>query len=151
MEETRIKNQPQQPVTVMMVPQPVDEDKINLLELWRVLVRKRFLIATMVLFCLCGGAVYAFTAKPVYESRAVIQIGQIDRLIEGQRALLQRLSLKWGDAVKVREKGVSHIEITSAGATPQLALDLAKKVVEQVIAEHRAVFDSTSGIWQKER
>jgi|GEM_PF-4815786 len=166
MGEKRVKDQPQQPVPVMMVPQPLDEDEINLLDLWRVLVREKFLIAATALVCLGVGAIYAFTARPVYESRAVIHIGQINRIaspeemtenqIEDPDTLTQRLSLKWGNTVRVNPLGKrlqenkSFIEIMAAGTTPQSAFDLAGKVVAQVISEHRQLFDATLKVWQEQ-
>lgn len=51
-----------------------DEDEVNLLEYWDIVVDSRWLIAVVTALALAVGGAYAFLAKPVYESNLLIQV-----------------------------------------------------------------------------
>ncbi|MCK5643465.1 MAG: hypothetical protein KAJ19_21825, partial [Gammaproteobacteria bacterium] len=51
------------------------EDEINLLDLWRVLIRRKATFFVVFLLVMASSLTYLVLAKPVYESRAVIQVG----------------------------------------------------------------------------
>jgi len=53
---------------------PDDEDDVNLVEYWDIIVDNRWLIAAITALALALGAGYAFLAKPVYESNLLIQV-----------------------------------------------------------------------------
>jgi tyrosine-protein kinase Etk/Wzc len=57
-------------------PQPPqeDDDEINLLEYWDIVVDNRWLIAAITALAFIIGLAYAFLAKPVYESNLLIQV-----------------------------------------------------------------------------
>lgn len=56
-------------------PFHLPEDEINLLDLWRVLVRRRRLIFGIWLACVLAGGAYAMLAPPSYEFLTSIEIG----------------------------------------------------------------------------
>ena len=62
----------QQGVPVMLVAQPIEEDEINLLDLWRTLCEKKRLIAAVTIICTLIGLTYAMLATPVYHIEARI-------------------------------------------------------------------------------
>ncbi len=53
---------------------PNDDDEINLVEYWDIIVDNRWLIAAVTALALAIGGAYAFLAKPVYESNLLIQV-----------------------------------------------------------------------------
>jgi tyrosine-protein kinase Etk/Wzc len=56
-------------------PQPPQEDdEINLLEYWDIIVDSRWLVAAIMALALIIGLAYALLAKPVYESNLLIQV-----------------------------------------------------------------------------
>lgn len=64
----------------LTAPQPAhyapaqEDDEINLLEYWDIIVDNRWLIAAVTALAVLGGAAYAFLAKPVYETNLLIQV-----------------------------------------------------------------------------
>jgi len=61
------------PQVVHYAPAQEDDD-INLLEYWDIVVDNRWLIAGITALTLLAGAAYAFLAKPVYETNLLIQV-----------------------------------------------------------------------------
>src|SRR5690625_572473 len=58
-------------------PSPAPQDEINLFDLWDILVRFRWRLLTVWGLTIAAALSYLALATPVYESRAVVQIGQI--------------------------------------------------------------------------
>jgi tyrosine-protein kinase Etk/Wzc len=58
-----------------VAPLPAQEDDaINLVEYWDIIVDNRWFIATVTALALIVGSAYAFLARPVYESNLLIQV-----------------------------------------------------------------------------
>ena len=65
----------QGPTALPAAPTPLDdEDEINLLEYWDIIVDSRWLVAAITALALVTGGAYAFLAKPVYEANLLIQV-----------------------------------------------------------------------------
>jgi chain length determinant protein (polysaccharide antigen chain regulator) len=64
--DTRKEEQVQY-VPVQMMPMGGDEDEIDLLDLWRILVKGKWIIAGVTLCCVLAGVGYALLATPVYK------------------------------------------------------------------------------------
>jgi LPS O-antigen subunit length determinant protein (WzzB/FepE family) len=75
--DTRKEEQVQY-VPVQMMPMGGDEDEIDLLDLWRILVKGKWIIAGVTLCCVLAGVGYALLATPVYEIEALLAPGTID-------------------------------------------------------------------------
>jgi capsular exopolysaccharide synthesis family protein len=50
------------------------EERLSLMDVWRVLMKRIFIILAVTLICLAGAAIYTFRTKPVYESVSRIEI-----------------------------------------------------------------------------
>lgn len=61
-----------------MVNKPEKTNEIDLLALWRIFIKRRWVVLTLVLFAVTMSAILSFTATPIYEATATI-------LIENQR------------------------------------------------------------------
>jgi LPS O-antigen subunit length determinant protein (WzzB/FepE family) len=61
-----------------MMPMGGDEDEIDLLDLWRILLKGKWIIAGVTLCCVLAGVGYALLATPVYEIEALLAPGTID-------------------------------------------------------------------------
>ncbi|MFC5498382.1 polysaccharide biosynthesis tyrosine autokinase [Caenimonas terrae] len=55
-------------------PAPEDDDQINLVEYWDILVDNRWLILLVLVLALAVGSGYALFSKPVYEANMLIQV-----------------------------------------------------------------------------
>ena len=72
---------------------PSADDEINLTDLWRVLARRKALVLAMPVLSLLVAALYLLITPAVFESRAVIQVGQVGQVgqVEAPTVLVQRL------------------------------------------------------------
>ena len=57
--------------------QYIEEDKIDLRELWQVLFKRKVSILVITLLVTAIAGIYAFTVKPVYQGSALIEIGEV--------------------------------------------------------------------------
>jgi tyrosine-protein kinase Etk/Wzc len=64
----------QTPLALPTGPALEDNDEINLVEYWDILVDSRWLIALITALAIVIGGGYAFLARPVYESNLLIQV-----------------------------------------------------------------------------
>ncbi len=55
----------------MIVP---SNERLSLMDVWRVLMKRIFIILAVTLICLAGATIYTFRTKPVYESVSRIEI-----------------------------------------------------------------------------
>lgn len=70
---THLHNQLTQ--TALPAPAPIDDDdEINLIEYWDIIVDNRWLVAAITALAMAIGGAYAFLARPVYEANLLIQV-----------------------------------------------------------------------------
>ncbi|NKE68705.1 polysaccharide biosynthesis tyrosine autokinase [Ramlibacter sp. RBP-2] len=61
--------------TALPAPVPVeDDDEINLVEYWDILVDNRWIVSAITVLAIVIGGAYAFLARPVYEANLLIQV-----------------------------------------------------------------------------
>jgi tyrosine-protein kinase Etk/Wzc len=61
-------------MALQAAPQRENDDEINLVEYWDILLDSRWLIALIAVLGIAIGGAYAFLARPVYESNLLIQV-----------------------------------------------------------------------------
>ena len=68
-------NQPQiqQAIPIAYLPPQVAEEEINLLDLWRVLVREKWLIFLFTILCTTGAVVMALYTAPIYRAEVLLE------------------------------------------------------------------------------
>lgn len=59
------------------VPYPTSDDEISLFDLWDILVRYRWRLLAIWALIILAAAAYLAIVQPVYESRAVLRMGQV--------------------------------------------------------------------------
>ncbi|MEQ6340345.1 MAG: Wzz/FepE/Etk N-terminal domain-containing protein [Gammaproteobacteria bacterium] len=142
----------------------LQEDEISLIDLWRVIVkRKKMIIGSLLLSLLLVGAWIAIT-KPVYESRAVLGIGQVGPL-ESPQLLVQRLKEEYrikddseGEQkfplikeAKTMEKTLANgIEITAQAHSAAEAQKFLADVTTKVLRQHLKLYDMARNEQQKQ-
>ena len=157
-------------------PHVVEDDDITLTEMIHILYkRKQIILATTSLFLLCA-IVYLVFAKPIYQSRSVVSIGQIgqDRqelkggqvvFLEDPQILLQRIKEKYkvGDetegkitlpalvSVELDKKNTNSTLILKANANnPEEARTYLIAITEELMNEHRSLYNTTYEIYQNQ-
>ena len=71
----------------------VHEDEISLLDLWRILAKRKKLFISTLITIIATAAIWMYISKPIYESRSVLVIGKIvpGGQLESSQTLMQRL------------------------------------------------------------
>jgi LPS O-antigen subunit length determinant protein (WzzB/FepE family) len=68
------------------------ESEISLVDLWIVLIKRKYIIAITFSIVLLTGFFYIMVTKPVYESKAVIQVGQVGQIVPPEVAQFAQAS-----------------------------------------------------------
>lgn len=137
------------------------DDEIDLVQLFQILLKYKYLILAVVLFCLLGGGGYVLLKNPTYEYTTTLQIGTA--LIESRdtsgieaspsvklklekvyiptaiNQLSGRYDGRLASAVAKEQKNSNIILITSKGGAEdgQLFKELHTVIVSPLIANHR--------------
>ncbi|MBC7162124.1 MAG: hypothetical protein H5U26_08460 [Immundisolibacter sp.] len=150
---------------MLTTPPPAQpyEDEISLLELWRILAKRKALIMVSFLLCLAGGAAFAFLTAPVYEASVKLRVGQVKGeeaappvILESAEELSSRILAEYGEDVATGvkrerpfiaaasvQKGVTTtVQLTAEGDTAEDAVRLLGDVVRGVQKAHAAMFEN---------
>lgn len=135
----------------------LSDDDVYLLELWHTLTRRKGVISVVLLVSLIAAGLSIFLVSPVYESRAVLQIGQIGQIgqVESPTVLTKRILVQddadQGKAATAKTRAFIHsafleketnlVSIIARGSTPEAAREHIAQVVAKVIHEHQELFD----------
>lgn len=147
-------------------PLPTTDDETSLIDLWRVLAKRKMLVLAMPVVLLLAAAVYLLTAKPVFESRAVVQVGQVGQVgqVEAPAVLVQRLREQYRvgdtDAISVMPR-VTDVSLDKKGSNNVITLlvqdhsaEGAQKylahVTQALLAEHTKVYSQSMDV-QRQR
>jgi len=105
--------------------QYIEEDTIDLRELFSVLKRRRKLIwGVTILFTLLA-LIYVFIAKPVYEVKAMIEVGQIDaKPIDNVKDIKEKLSYEYHVDVKGKKIELPRVTTISVPKNSNSILSL---------------------------
>lgn len=131
-------------------PRPAYDDEIDLVELWLILWRRKWIIASVFILILAMGGTYLSLTKPVYESKVRLMVGRVQNVgtIEQSDRISADLSEKL-EAPLNRETvlisaetiGRSNIfEITVQGENPSATYETAEKLAIQVVNDHSDQF-----------
>lgn len=131
-------------------------DEINLVDLWRIFVKRRRIVIAMLVLSLLVGAGYWVYTPFVYDSRAVLQVGQVgqDNVIEQPELLELRLKEKYKQhsddmprmtQINIDKKGLIVVFLaqdrTAAGAQQYL-----NRIMHDLLAEHDKMFHQVADI-----
>ncbi len=135
----------------------IQEDTIDIRELWKVLVRRKKLIALVTGTLTLLAVIYALVATPWYEAKAFVEIGTYKQggkevLLADSNKLAKRLEVEYIDilenikdrdvkitAVKPLKKNASFIEIKALGKSNELSQSEVSKVLNQITQKHQAI------------
>lgn len=138
-----------------------DEYEISLLELCNILVKRKKIIAGCIIGFLVLAGIYCLNKKPVYESKASLQIGSVPNIgiIVSPDVVIYELNEMYGKEknpgmqlpylheVKRADNGDKNqvadvISLIAYGKTPEEAQSLLQKINETVLAEHKEKYAS---------
>jgi len=137
------------------------QEELTLVDLYYILIKRKFFFIAVFLFVVLLIGAKTLLMKPVYESRAVIQVAQIgseSQFIEQPESLTRRLKENYrvNDESEGRRK-LPYVESVSAGKgnntdggaititshanSAAEAHDFLSGIVQQLLQEHKTVFD----------
>lgn len=148
----------------------IEEDEIDLRELWQTLVKRKKLIVLMTATITIASIIWALTKTPMYEARALIEIGNYTILhnnnnnnksiLDNASQLTKKLNILFIDmnkniknkeasieSIQVPKGSNDFIEIKSLSTSNDLASKEIQKVIEYIQTKHL----KTLTILKKER
>lgn len=144
---------------------PPADDEINLIDLWRVLGRRKALVLVMPVLSLLVAAIYLLIAPAVFESRAVIQVGQVGQVgqVEAAAVLVQRLKEQYRvddkdptpeiprvTEISLDKKGPGNVvTLLAQDHSAEGAQKLLAQAVQALLAEHAKLYNQAMNIWRQ--
>lgn len=139
--------------------QHIEEDEIDLRELWKIIAKRKYLIIILTIAITLLAGVYVFSATPMYEARALIEIGNYNNnnnnnkvLLNNPSQLSQKLAVIFIDTQKsikdkkaeilsitVPKKAKKIIEIKSIATSNQLASNELNKIISYIQQEDNLI------------
>lgn len=143
------------------------EDEVSLIDLWRVIVKRKKVIMASLLSVLVLVGLWITVTKPVYESRTVLALGQVGQVgqVEAPQLLVQRLKEEYRvkdesenearlpavKEVKTMEKSLPNgVEITVQAYSAEEARKFLADIVAKVIRQHQVLFTMARDEQQKQ-
>lgn len=122
------------------------EDEIKLIDLWRILVLQKRVIFIVTIIVTCCAFFYLLLVKPIYESKVVVQVGQVGQvgLLEDVNVLKQRLVAERPNLVSAeveKDGATSIIIITLQGSTSAEAEQGLRGIVERLLHAHETSYN----------
>jgi len=155
----------------------IEEDEIDLRELFQTLWNKKVFIGVFTFIVTVFAIVYAYMKTPIYETRAVVEIGNyhlynnsqdgssqnITKSLDNSADLVKKLNILYIDMFKnVQEKesqitsitipkgSKEFIEIKSEGISNEVAENEITKVIKYIKTKHKVVLDDVKDRREKE-
>ena len=136
----------------------VHEDELSLFDLWRILVKRKKVFFSTLIIIIAAAALWIFTSKPIYESRAVLVIGKVAPVgqLESPQTLMQRLRETYKvddpsegsrvlplvkDVGLVNKAAPDTIEISVWGYSSAQAQSFLKGVIEKILSAHKMLYE----------
>jgi capsular exopolysaccharide synthesis family protein len=103
------------------------EERVSLMDVWRVLMKRIFIILAVTTVCVAGAAIYSFRTKPVYESVSRIEIKPNNTPNVGLQSLVDE-EVSGGGAVSALQTEILVLQSNSVILQTAQSLDLLKLI-----------------------
>lgn len=128
---------------------------IDLRDLFQIISKRKKLIGIVTLLFIVGAGLYSFSAKPIYQVQAMIEIGKLKAGTKDEKALddieyvKQKLEYIYGvkskkkreypiiKAIKGSKKAKSIFIVVVEGRSNKQAVQFIEKIVQKIEAEYR--------------
>ena len=140
----------------------IEEDEIDLVELFKTLVKRKWFIVIFTMAVTVLAVVYAYMKTPIYEVKALVEIGSYKVgnnnnnnnriLLDNATQLVRKLNVIFIDIVKnekdreskissisIPKKAKNFIEIKSESISNELAIKEIQKVITYIQSKHKRV------------
>ena len=132
-----------------------EEDEVSLIDLWRVITRRKRLIFITIVIILSLVGIWLLITQPVYESRAVLGLGQVGS-IESPQLVVQRLKEEYRvkddsegelllpllSGVKIMDKSLANgVELAAQAHSAKEAQQFLNSIIITIMRRHLHLFD----------
>ncbi len=138
------------------------EDEISLVDLFLVLRRRKWIVIAISLGVVLLGFIYLAITEPVYESTAMLQVGQYSQPrekayhLEDPQIFVARLKektwsantgksssiLRLSSASYQKRKAKTLITLKTSASSPEKAHESLNIIIQNILEEHRGLLDS---------
>lgn len=143
----------------------IQEDEIDLRELWNTIMKSKKFIIIFTSIVTIGAIVFAFLKTPIYEARALVEIGNYKlhnnnnnkSALDNASQLTKKLNVLYIDmpksqkdrlgeisSISVPKKQKDFIEIKSLATSNELAIKEVQNVVGYIQNEHQKILDDVN-------
>ncbi len=134
----------------------ITEDEIDLREVFKTIIKKKFFILIVTLIVTFLAVIYVSVKTPIYEVKSVVRIGYIGgALVENANILETKLKLIFSPKTKLTDEkdkaklteissiknANNFLEITTEGYSNELAIKKNKEVIEFIQNEYKFKID----------
>jgi LPS O-antigen subunit length determinant protein (WzzB/FepE family) len=144
----------------MQEKQYIEEDEIDLSELFKTIMKRKFVVIFSTLFITIMSAIYAFTATPMYEVKALVEVGIYNKnpispvstvIPEINNFLIMTVDKDKINNIVVKKlkKSKSLFEIKVTDKSNDLASSYVMEIMKYIQAKHKIeldkiIYDNTS-------
>lgn len=134
------------------------DDEISLLDMWEILVRRKFWVIVSFVVCLVASSGYLLIAPPVYEVSAKLRIGQVADSgdLEDPEVLAAWFLGKYGEEmatgikrpppflkrISVQKGSKQIVDLVVHGDSAEQSAEFLRRVTEEAISRHRETYMS---------
>lgn len=127
------------------------DDEVSLADIWQTLMRRKKIFILTFFTVVIAAGIYLLFSRPVYESRALVLIGQVGqvgkeaqvRYVEDIRVLQERLKAEYANLdvdQKNRSGAENIISLTLTGYNAQKTYEDLVNITNILLDEHRALY-----------
>lgn len=122
----------------------IEEDEIDLKELWQVIVRYKSTIVFVTVLITIAALVYAFAKTPIYEVKSNIQAGFIgDKLLDNSDVVVKKLRIIFNvdDKLQTKKKFISEVSNISTNKKLKNFIEIQTQAVsnEEALKKNKEV------------
>jgi len=135
--------------------QYIEEDEIDLRELFKTIVKYKKFISVFVVVVTFFAGVYAFLVTPIYQVKGLLEIGSYkSSLLDSPQSLKTKLDVifikqeenienkkNWIQTISIPKSSKEFLEIVSEGFSNQSAEDKLNQVVKYIQDKHQEIID----------
>ncbi|MDB2405349.1 Wzz/FepE/Etk N-terminal domain-containing protein [Arcobacteraceae bacterium] len=144
----------------------IEEDEIDLRELFNTIIKRKWFIVVFTSIVTIGAIIWALTRTPIYEARALIEIGNYKMhnnnnnnnnvLLDNASQLTQKLNILFIDmeknikgkdatinSIKIPKGSNEFVEIKALSISNELAKNEINKVIDYIEVKHQKILDDT--------
>lgn len=136
--------------------QYIEEDEIDLKELWKTIVKRKVFIFLFTTIVTVLAIIWALTRTPIYEVKAFVEVGNIpnySKAIENPNNLVQRLEIIYMNnipkeattiikKVAVVKKAINLIELNVQSTSNDKAINKLNEIVDEIKNIHKIKIDT---------